>query len=442
MNRLDSKPKTLLASALLMILFPIQTVFAQIQTPQALGANSHPMGSRTDSPPATIYKACALVSGSSARGSGFWVNPNTFVTCLHVVAEGGDNLSIKTIDGGSFHIASVRNYSTNDDDVIVVTTVPDNPNWLNLKDSIDPGTHIWSVGNSEGARVLKTDSGEITGVGDAILEVTAQIRPGCSGGPILDIDGNVVGMSAFLAFPMVSITPAVSIADTQSHYKHDFSLTNARKFAIRSATIQKYLGAASWPITVQEIQAADSDKQCTPLLLAIHKFISQSIYDALATKLQWNQNLVKDPDHTEQQRLYPNAQHGQLGYNSIVFQTVPGQVREDNHVLIKGDPAPLVDVVQRCQALADVINDPTFRIYEGHPSQLTSHLLANLQTLLVGMPEFADEYLKMQQTPTADGAEQIAKVEKLRRKMIAVQRAYMAQIGVLRARYGNASLQE
>jgi hypothetical protein len=58
------------------------------------------------------------------------------------------------------------------------------------------------------------------------------------------------------------------------------------------------------------------------------------------------------------------------------------------------------------------------------------------------MPEFADEYLKMQQTPTADGAEQIAKVEKLRREMIAVQRAYMAQIGVLRARYGNASLQE
>ena len=287
---------------------------------QSVSSTSFPStSSRPNSPPALVYKACALVSGSNGRGSGFWVNSNTFVTCLHVVAEGGDNLSISTIEGGSFHIASVINYSTNDDDVVVVTTIPDNPNWLSLKDDTDAGTRIWSIGNSEGARVLKTDDGEIAGVGDSVLEVTAQIRPGCSGGPIVDADGNVLGMSAFLKFPMVSIT------DTQGHYKHDFSLADARKFAIRSFTIQKYLSATSWPITVKEIQESECDRECTPLLLQIHKFIAQPVYDALVTRLEWNQNVVHEPDRTVQQSLYPNAQRGQLGFNSYVFQTVPGE---------------------------------------------------------------------------------------------------------------------
>ena len=110
--------------------------------------------------------------------------------------------------------------------------------------------------------------------------------------------------------------------------------------------------------------------------------------------------------------------------------------------MIKGNPTPLVEVAHRCHALAEVINDPQFKIYEGHPSQLTSHLLENLQTLLAGMPEFADEYLKMEETPTADGGEQIDKVEKLRRHMIAVQKAYMAEVGVLETKYGNDSSRE
>jgi hypothetical protein len=99
-------------------------------------------------------------------------------------------------------------------------------------------------------------------------------------------------------------------------------------------------------------------------------------------------------------------------------------------------------VAKRCHALAEVINDPQFKIYEGHPSQLTAHLLGNLQTLLAGMPEFAEEYLKMQETPTGDGADQLAKVERLRRNLIAVQKAYMAQIGVLRSKYANDSARE
>jgi hypothetical protein len=240
-------------------------------------------------------------------------------------------------------------------------------------------------------------------------------------------------MSAFLKFPMVSIT------DSQGHYKHDFSLANARKFAIRASTILHYLQATSWPINVKEIQEADSDRACAPLLFEIHKFIAQSIYAALVTRLDYEQNIVREPDHTEQVRLYPNAQHGQLGYNSYVFQTVPGRLLQDNNVLTKGDPRPLIEAAQRCYALAEVINDPQFRIYEGHPSQLTSHLLANLQILLDKIPEFAEGYLAIGQMSTAEGGVQIDKVEKQRRHLIAVQKTYMAQIRELERRYGNDS---
>ena len=204
-----------------------------------------------------------------------------------------------------------------------------------------------------------------------------------------------------------------------------------------SLTIQKYLTTTSWPITVKEIQEAECDRECTPLLLQIHKFISQSIYDALVTRLEWNQNVVREPDRTVQRSLYPNAQHGQLGYNSYVFEKISGRTLQDNYVVIKGDPTPLVDVARRCHALAEVINDPQFKIYDGHPSQLTAHLLGNLESLLSGMQQFSEEYLKMDNTPTANGGEQIAKVERIRRDMIAVQRKYMAQIGVLKAKYAN-----
>ena len=57
---------------------------------------------------------------------------------------------------------------------------------------------VETYGNSQGTGVITKNTGKILGVGDSSIEVSCEIVPGNSGGPIINKDGKVVGIASFL----------------------------------------------------------------------------------------------------------------------------------------------------------------------------------------------------------------------------------------------------
>jgi len=151
------------------------------------------------------------------------------------------------------------------------------------------------------------------------MEVSAQIRPGCSGGPIVDEKGRVLGISAFLKFRGVAIRDGKIV--------YDRSLDTARKFAVNASLIKELLTLASrdHQITLADARNAHREKEIAPALFVIDDFISKAFDRALRTRLEFKQSYIRTPDVTRHFR-------GSKGMTE--FASEKGQVIEDHHRII------------------------------------------------------------------------------------------------------------
>jgi S1-C subfamily serine protease len=153
--------------------------------------------------PSTL-KVVAVGCGEIQEGSSFVVSPGLVVTNAHVVAGTG---SIKVEDSSGFHTASVVLFDPEFD--LAVLRVPG----LSGKPlTIDPhlvprGTKAVVIGYPEGGPLTVDRAGvrtEILATGldiygqnqtvRAVYEVQGLVRPGNSGGPLVEPDGVVVGV--------------------------------------------------------------------------------------------------------------------------------------------------------------------------------------------------------------------------------------------------------
>jgi S1-C subfamily serine protease len=133
-----------------------------------------------------------------ARGSGFAIAPDILVTNRHVLA-GADALQVSTWNGRTYPVsfASVG--------VLGDLGLAEVEGRLPLVGRFGPapeaGDVVTAVGYprggpltlSEGAVVDRIDGGEL-GVPGAVVRLTARVRPGNSGGPLLDRRGRVAGI--------------------------------------------------------------------------------------------------------------------------------------------------------------------------------------------------------------------------------------------------------
>jgi S1-C subfamily serine protease len=150
--------------------------------------------------------------GSTATGSGFVVDKDgTIITNSHVV-EGSDDVSVRFEEDGGFVEAKVtgRDPST---DVAVLKVDPDDaelrPLPLGRSSDVKVGDPVVAIGNPFGFTRTVT-----TGIVSAlqrqieapngfpirnVIQTDASINPGNSGGPLLDADGNVIGINSQIA---------------------------------------------------------------------------------------------------------------------------------------------------------------------------------------------------------------------------------------------------
>ncbi|SDQ29704.1 S1C family serine protease [Natronobacterium texcoconense] len=139
------------------------------------------------------------------QGSGFLVDDSHVVTNDHVVA-GGEEADLQYINGDWTNTRLVGSDRYSDLAVLEVDHVPDEATPLALAEEFPVvGQQVVAVGNPYGLEGTLTE-GIVSGVNRTVdppgrqfslpnvVQTDAAVNPGNSGGPLVDLDGNVVGV--------------------------------------------------------------------------------------------------------------------------------------------------------------------------------------------------------------------------------------------------------
>jgi len=159
--------------------------------------------------PASIYESAhrsvVVIRTQVAQGSGFlYGEANLILTNWHVV-EDGTEIEVQFYDGSRKEASLMGSDPYSDVAVITVPSTPSDAKPLHLGDSSELyiGQQVVAIGNPLGF-TGSLSSGYISQVNKEIdlepivvpvIQLDITIAPGSSGGPLLDLSGNVVGIT-------------------------------------------------------------------------------------------------------------------------------------------------------------------------------------------------------------------------------------------------------
>lgn len=133
-------------------------------------------------------------------GSGFIVDPSgVIVTCYHVI-DGANPAVVKLLNGASFQDIWVLGCDSARDVAVIKVKGRGLPAVkLGNSDDVEVGERLVAIGNPKGLENTVSD-GLLSGVreldGYSLLQMSAPISPGSSGGPVFNSSGRVVGIAA------------------------------------------------------------------------------------------------------------------------------------------------------------------------------------------------------------------------------------------------------
>lgn len=154
---------------------------------------------------------------SQAEGSGSIISPDGYVLTNHHVVEGGEDdqslIQVTMNDGSKYEAEYVASDVNTDVGIIKIKDVSELP-YLEFGDSnsLHVGQEVVAVGSPLGLNATVT-SGIVSamnrpvrasqGGGESSLidavQTDAAVNPGNSGGPLVDLNGNLVGMNSMIA---------------------------------------------------------------------------------------------------------------------------------------------------------------------------------------------------------------------------------------------------
>ena len=143
--------------------------------------------------------------GAVVVGSGFAIGPHTIITNRHVVAAGGNQIAAETWEGRALHVTKA--VVSPDVDLAEVTVSETLPVTAKLASDTPPGhSTVLTVGYPLGKQLkiasgefIELEDGDVFDTGFQVLLTSAAVQHGNSGGPLVDVNGTVVGVVFALA---------------------------------------------------------------------------------------------------------------------------------------------------------------------------------------------------------------------------------------------------
>src|SRR5207245_1140881 len=131
-------------------------------------------------------------------GSGFFVRPNMIATNVHVIDQASGGLAKLVGRAKEVPIRGILAMDRRHDLVLLSTTDSAPGLALGADRALDIGDLVYAVGNPqglEGTFSQRIVSGIRQLATDTLIQLTAPLSPGSSGGPVLTTRGEVVGIA-------------------------------------------------------------------------------------------------------------------------------------------------------------------------------------------------------------------------------------------------------
>jgi|GEM_PF-2063768 len=174
-----------------------------------------------------------FIEGTNGSGTGFKMQfgkEKVIVSNAHVFLA-LVNPRIRDASGNDYKIEQILSSTTRDLVLLKYTPVPKEASVLRMAPdvlSVPTNSPVVAFGNSQGASVSTTLPGNLLGVGYDIIEVSAGVVGGNSGGPVvLQSTGEVIGVVTFLTIR--TITPQM----TNTRFATPGESYSVRRFATR-----------------------------------------------------------------------------------------------------------------------------------------------------------------------------------------------------------------
>ena len=244
-------------ASLAFLVFPLFCVVtvATAQTPQQIAQKAFR---------STVLLVMEDANGQPlSLGSGFFVRNGQIATNLHVV-EGAARDYAKLV--GKETKFNIEGYTAIDEkrDLIILKVTDFSTQAISLgnSDFAQVGETVYAVGNPRGLEGTFSQGiiSSIRPVGsDKLIQITAPLSPGSSGGPVLNRRGEVIGVSV------------LTIRDGQN-----------LNFAIPSNYLKTLLARVGYAKRLSQAKPANGQR------LLLKNFNKQSIEGVTAGKFQWN----------------------------------------------------------------------------------------------------------------------------------------------------------
>lgn len=180
-------------------------------------------------------RATVLVRTPDGMGAGFFVTTNGYLLTNYHVIEGATKAIVETQDGARFAVQYVCAYSPKIDLAMLKVQGQSfqclefsEPTRINLDDSVfiigHPHGHTWTLTKGYIAGKRREDD-------RPVIQFSADISPGNSGGPVLLYDGTVCGIATYMERRSIRFSDGNYILDPSSVLKFGIAVD-----AFQSAT--------------------------------------------------------------------------------------------------------------------------------------------------------------------------------------------------------------
>ena len=203
---------------------------------------------------ARVLPAVVTIQAGQARGTGFFIRPDTVLTNAHVVA--GES-SVRLDAGGRSYTARVASLSSGADLAVLQVYSP-NPAQIVLAlgsaSTARVGEDVVAVGSAMGVLSNTVTRGIVSAIRQVgavtLIQTDAAINPGNSGGPLVDRSGQVIGINSMAVASRVGQGLAFAVA-----IDHAFDLLSGRGPAASAAPLQALSEAMAGPADASQARA-------------------------------------------------------------------------------------------------------------------------------------------------------------------------------------------
>lgn len=185
-------------------------------------------------------------AGFTATGSGFFIDDNgTIVTNFHVI-DGAESMEVAVADGGSYTVEKVIDFDIHHDVAIIQVDLSGNPYLEIAQEEVRTGEQVYAIGSSLGILDGTFSDGIVSNTNRnwgvmQCIQTTAPITNGNSGGPLVNVYGEVVGINTWGYSSGQNLNFAVRI-DTLDMLAKDknFNMSQYREW-YRKETMRSYM---------------------------------------------------------------------------------------------------------------------------------------------------------------------------------------------------------